>query len=164
MAKPIPHEHYFVKEFSHYCPMYGCLYVNYEDAIMTSGRVALMKVRGVSDEKKKQCDGFFVTPIPNVNLFLEFKYGYGKLRPHQKYWQDEINKINGSYFVLLKRDLKLGTIYFIFKSGNIVYKNSNVKSLVKFLLEYAKTGQIMQDGAKLGVNQQSASMPLNIGG
>lgn len=145
MGKIIQHEKYFVKEFSYYCPMYGCLYVNYEDAIMTAGRLELMKMRGVSDEKKKQCDGFFVTPVPNVNLFLEFKYGTGQLRPHQKYWQDEINQINGSYFVLIKKELKSGTTYFIFKSGKLVHKNCSVKPLVQFLLNYAKTGQIPQE-------------------
>lgn len=145
MAKIIPHEKYFVKEFSYYCPMYGCLYVNYEDAIMTADRVALMMRRGVSDEKKKQCDGFLVTPVPNVNLFLEFKYGNGQLRPHQKYWQDEINQINGSYFVLIKKEMKFGTTYFIFKSGKLVHKNCSVKPLIQFLLEYAKTGTIPQD-------------------
>jgi len=152
MGKNVSHEKYFEKEFGYYCPMYGCLYVKIPDAIMTGDRIDLIKMRGRSDEQKKPFDGILITP--QGNLCLEFKYAYGKLRPHQKDWMEEINRINGSFFVLLKRELKTGSTYYIFKGGHLVHKNTSVKPVVHFLKEYAKNGEIPQDEVNFDLSKQ----------
>jgi hypothetical protein len=161
MGKNVSHEKYFEKEFSYYCPGIGCLYVKIPDAIMTGDRLAMMQLRGRSDEQKKPFDGIMVTP--HGNLCLEFKYAYGKLRPHQMAWMEEINRINGSFFVLLKRELNTGSTYYIFKGGQLVHKNCSVKPVVQFLLEYAKTKEIPQDEVNFDPGRQRYGINENIG-
>jgi len=53
-------------------------------------------------ENRRVCDGILVTP--NGNYFLELKYNNGAIKPHQKESAVRINNINGTYYIVRKKE------------------------------------------------------------
>jgi len=53
-------------------------------------------------ENRRVCDGILITP--NGNYFIELKYNTGSIKPHQKESAARINNINGTYYIVRKRE------------------------------------------------------------
>ena len=100
--KPYKGEFVFEQELATVASVMKCKYVKVPDAIKTKD--SLIKKRGggyTMAEDTRPCDGILVTP--SGNYLIECKYNYGQLKPHQKRMSDDINRVNGSYYILRKK-------------------------------------------------------------
>jgi hypothetical protein len=91
-------------------------------------------------EEKRICDAILTTV--HGNYFIEAKYNNGKLQDHQKKTQNDINGINGTYYII-RRISKVGKDKFTTTSHitieqpekNVLFKCDNVIDVFKWFNE-----------------------------
>ncbi len=133
MKRKLSPEKSFEKSIAFFAKLKGMMYIKIPDPIMTKDRLLSMKRRGQSDEFQRPCDGILVTHYGNY--LLEFKYNYNKLLPHQTYYQNEVNKINHSYYVIRKINRKKAIIYRIECNNEIVFETLFIDEIIEFFKE-----------------------------
>ncbi|MDY0218966.1 MAG: hypothetical protein RBR14_06440 [Candidatus Cloacimonas acidaminovorans] len=137
MKKKMKPERVFEKEFAWCCKIKKCLYIKIPDPIMTEKRVQMMRDRGVSDELKRPFDGILVKKTGNY--CLEFKFGYGKLSEHQKYYQETINGINQSFYIVRKTVTKVRNeiakkiIYKLTLPDGQILQSNNLEDIIDYI-------------------------------
>lgn len=112
-------EHLFEYHLATNAPLFGCKYSKIADPNqhlqsiireITMGTTNGLRIKEVLrecgfrsfglEEKKRIADGILHTP--NGNYIIEAKYNDGALKTHQKESLLEVNRINGTYFVVRK--------------------------------------------------------------
>jgi len=92
----------FENDLARSAKFFKCRYVKIPDAIKT--RDSLIKKKGGGHgmiEAPRPCDGVLSTV--KGNFLVELKFDDGRLKEHQAALSNEINRINGSFYVLRKR-------------------------------------------------------------
>ena len=128
MRKP---EASFENDLTRLAPFFGCEYEKIPDTKMIN-----RYNRDMNREKKRPFDGVLVTP--NGNFCIEAKVNSNKLMIHQEIIQDEINKVNKSYFVLRKRIGKRRINYQVEQDHNLIFETTEIENLFKFFKELEK--------------------------
>ena len=81
--------------------------------------------------RKRFCDGVLVTP--HQNYLIECKINYAKQKEHQKLAEQEINKINQSYYLIRKIRYKAVRVMFhIEQNGEKIFKTGDIQKIFKF--------------------------------
>jgi len=82
--------------------------------------------------KKRPFDGVLITS--HGNYLIECKINYGQQKEHQKLWEEEINKINNTYYLIRKKVYaKTRKVeYVVEQNGDKIFKTENIERLFYF--------------------------------
>jgi len=105
------YEQAFEKELQRIAPLVKSRYYKIPDTKMLN-----RQNRGRNREEKRPFDAVLATPYGNA--CVECKYGYNTLKPHQARNKQDIDSLNGSFFVLTKRQRKRKAVYICENSGD----------------------------------------------
>ena len=123
------HEQQFEKDLAQVAQLLGCFYAKIPDTKMLNA-----ENRYRNREQKRPFDAVIITP--NGNFCIEAKYMYGELKDHQKHTQSKINNINGSYYVLRKKMLKIGVVYTVEQpEKKMVFTTQKIEEIINFFME-----------------------------
>ena len=113
----------FEAELTRIASLYGCLYIKIPDFIHARENSIIAH--------KRPFDAVIITPLQN--FCIECKYGYGKLKDHQKLIGDKINLVNRSYFVVRKKIyVKTRAIEYRIEQNEFVFCTSKIDDIFKF--------------------------------
>ena len=111
-------------------PLFNCQYIKIPDVTKKTMVMIRKYKRYDLKPKKRPFDAVLVTP--NKTFCIEIKIDYDNLKPHQKNWNDKINKINNSFFVIRQKNLKAGKVFIVEHNGQNIYSTNKLEQIILF--------------------------------
>ena len=118
----------FEKELATIAPHFNCRYIKIPDTKMIN-----KSNRKTHREDKRPFDGVLITR--SGNACIECKINRINLEEHQALNEIMINKINDSFFRLVKRIRKKSVAYQVYKYETMVFETDKIELLFQFFTE-----------------------------
>ncbi len=124
-----PHERFYY-DLEKVAGIYNCNLIRIPDAQVTADALERWKASPFKRPRRRPFDGLLVTPAGN--LCLELKVNNDTQLDHQKVTGQVINAINGSYFVLHKKE-GVPADYSVRQGKAVLFKTTKIEAIIEYL-------------------------------
>lgn len=114
----------FETHFGQCAALFKMAFIKIPDLIPTKERIRSYQ-NGMAPEALKPFDGILITPT--ATFCIEFKYGYGKQSPNQKFTEERINKIQSDAYYLVRKTDK--GLFRIEQSEILLFETNKLEEL-----------------------------------